>query len=380
MPELPIVAREMPALSLGTFEENLRHFSDWTSTIDATLGFDTANFTLRGSKLYLEDWFSNGLGRLITRYAPDGQFTVWQGFVNRMTLIEPGTRSSISLAGMANQVRAKYVLVDPATNPPTISTTPTQTANGTDADSQSRYGIHEEVIAIGETTAALATQKRDQHLQRLAWPLADDSFDTRQTDDLRLEVECQGFAHTLAWRIYNQIVNSGTVNISTMLGDVLTLVGQFIATLVADTNTAQVPQYIQDDRYALDILKGLVSLGDASNNRWIMPVLEDRTLYYRQARTTVDYYRRVSDNRQTVREKSGRELPPWEVRPDHWLRTTDIFPISAGDPTTLQRDPQVRYIEQVTWSEPHGLAMYGSQKYVTENLLAAGAVPGLGVV
>lgn len=381
MPNPPIVIREMPGLSLGSYEENLQRAPDWMSTIDATIGFDTASFTLRGSKLYLEDWFTNGLGRQVTRYASDGQFTIWQGFVNKMTLIEPGTRSSLSLEGIVNKDRAKYVLVDPTTTPPTLSATATQTANGQDIDSQARYGIHEAVISVGETTAALATQKRDQHLQRLAWPQADDSFDTQQTDDLRIEVECKGFAHTLAWQIYNQIVTSGTVNINAMISAILTAAGQFIATpYVLDTNTAQVPQYIQDDRFALDILKALVSLGDASNNRWVMPVLEERIFYYRQARTTVDYFRRVSDSRQTVRDISGRELPPWEVRPDHWLRTTDIFPFTMGDPTTLQRDPQVRYIEQVTWSEPNGLAMFGSQKYQTENLLAAGALPGVGVI
>lgn len=381
MTELPIIARQGAVLTLGSFEENLRHFSDWTSTIDATIGFDTASFTLHGTKLYLEDWFTNGLGRRIQRYEPKGGFSIWEGFVNKMTLVEPGTRSSLSLDGIVNKDRAKYVLVDPTTTPPTISATATQTANGQDTDSQARYGIHEGVISVGETTAALATQKRDQHLQRLAWPQADDSFDTQQTDDLRIEVECKGFAHTLAWQIYNQTVNSGTVNIDAMISAILTAAGQFIATpYVLDTNTAQVPQYIQDDRFALDILKALVSLGDASNNRWVMPVLEERIFYYRQARTTVDYFRRVSDSRQTVRNISGRELPPWEVRPDHWLRTTDIFPFTMGDPSSLQRDPQVRYIESVTWSEPNGLAMFGSQKYQTENLLAAGALPGVGVI
>lgn len=378
---LSLTAENMPVVSgVGTFAENIEHFSDWSSTIDAVLGFDTASFTLRGSKLYLEEWFANGLGRQITRYAPDGAFMVWQGFVNQMTLVEPGNSSTISLEGIANSVQAKFTCVETSVNPPVVSLAPTLTSAATDADSITQYGTHEEIISVGETTAVLAEQKRDQHLTRLSWPLADDQFDTQQTGDLSLQVSCKGWGHSLAWRIYNQTTNSGTANANTVISDIITAVGDFILSTHLSANATQIPQYLDDDRTALDIMRGIVSVGDASNNRWVMPVLEERALYYKQAASTVEYYRRVSDNRQAVREKSGHILPPWEVRPDRWIRTTDIFPITAGDPASLNRDKQTRYIEKVTWSEPYGLAMFGNQATFSRNLLAKNSLPGYRVV
>ena len=146
------------------------------------------------------------------------------------------------------------------------------------------------------------------------------------------------------------------------MGDILTAVAEFIDTLVTDTNTTQIPIYHQDSMAALDLLKAIASVGDASNNRWVMPVLENRTLYYRQAATTVGYYRRLADNKMSITNKDGRQLPPWEVRPDNWLRITDLYPFRASDPASLQQDPQVKYVERVEYSEPWGLTIFGSQR------------------
>ena len=374
------IAREMPGLSLPAFVDNLdpNHVTGWYSSVDATLGFKSASFSLYGNKNYLEDWFFNGLGRQITRYAPDGQFTIWDGFVNSMTLYEPGLRSIITLDGLANSVQAQYASMDTTTNPPTTTILPTLTAAGTDTDSIARYGTHSEIVNAGQVPATLATQIRDQQLQRLAWPQPDDTADSEQKD-LRLDFQCRGWGYSLAWRIYNQTTNSGAQNANVEVSDILTLVGQFIATSVFATNATQIPKYHQDSQRALDLILAILAVGDSSNNRWIAPVLEARTLYYRQARTSVDYYRRIADNSLAVYEKSGRKLPPWEVRPDHWLRLTDLYPFKANDPVLLQSDPQVKYVEEVIYSEPYGLQLLGAQRNRLAALQAAQSLLGVRV-
>jgi hypothetical protein len=58
----------------------------------------------------------------------------------------------------------------------------------------------------------------------------------------------------------------------------------------------------------------------------------------------------------------GRELPFWEVRPNRWLRTTDIQGFAAI-PTNIVDDRSAMYIERVDWNEDqNSITLTGSTK------------------
>ncbi|MFQ5609636.1 MAG: hypothetical protein ACE5F8_05125 [Woeseiaceae bacterium] len=344
--------------------------------ITATVGFDTASFDLRDRKDALEEFFYNGLGRHVVRYGPDGQFTAWEGQIVEMTLTVPGMRATISLSAMYNRVAVRYTELDTGSNPPG-ETADTTTADADDTDSQDRYGIKQLVFRppkASKLTQTDAEQLRDTMLSEYKQPRRSADIVSSMSEP-RLRVKCQGYGHTLGWRVYNYTAASGTDDADDEIADINTSVGQFIASTDLDANTLQVAQYTNEDLTALEQIQAIASLGDASDNRWLAYVLEDRKLYYKPASTTVKYWRRMADNRQEIRDQSGRVIPPWELRPNNWIRTTDVYPFGLA-PANLQDDYQAMFIESVEWQEPDTLLLAGSRGDAMQGVIARAANKG----
>src|SRR3972149_4996900 len=57
----------------------------WTHCISAVGGFDSAGFSLKGTRDYLKDWYDDGLMRRIVLINPEG-IVVWEGFVSRLAM------------------------------------------------------------------------------------------------------------------------------------------------------------------------------------------------------------------------------------------------------------------------------------------------------
>lgn len=323
--------------------------------ISADVGFDTCAFDIRDRQTTLAELFSNGLGRRITRYSPDGNFTVWDGYISEMTLHQPGLPPiTVSLAGMSNRSSTRYTPIDAATNPPTESPEAT-TAVVNDAASQERYGIKEKTFRppkINRMTAGNAAQNAAMitAIHRLPRPQPDFS---KRSAELKLEVKGEGFMHTLEWRVYNQTANSGLDYVYNIAAAIVSAVGQFIANTSLDNSNTQIQKYFNRDDTAFDILQAAAALGDNTNKRWLFYVLEDRRLYYKQAQTTVAYLQRGGDPKQQIHDTSGRIVPYYEMRPDRWIRISDILP-HALTPASLQNDAANSYIEAVDWREDEG--------------------------
>ncbi len=350
-----------PIATLDSTIEQDYPVSSWRHKITANIGFDTASFNLIASKRHLEEMFAEGCGRRITRYTSDGQSVVWDGYVSEMTLNEPGLQMRISLREMANSIIVKYTPTDTSTNPPTYAAE-TWTTPVNDAASQAKYGVKQKVFIppMNKLTAADAVQHANVMLAHYRMPMRS-GLAASSSDEFGLQMSCEGYAHTLDWRTYNQTILSGADNASTVMSTIVTATGQeFIADQDFYTNTTQIQKYFLNYDTGYDLVQLISNLGDSSNSRWLAYVLEDRILHYEMASITVDYYRRIEDGRQEIRDISGRLIPFWEVRPNHWMRTTDIFPY-ALTPASLKDDFQAMFVESVEWSEEQNtIAINGS--------------------
>ena len=347
------------ATSLTLYAPELE-VSNWRHRITATIGFDTASFTVQDSKYILEDIWANALGRRICRYTPDGNFLIWEGYINEMTLTEPGIQKTISLRDLYNRVGVRYIPIDTAANPPTESAE-TVTAAVDNTASQALFGIKEIVFRppkINRLITAEAEQQANTILLQYRMP--------RRSDDIRtggepgLSVSCEGYMHTLKWRKYNQTATSGNQDADLEIADIITSVGQFIASTALTSNGAtQIQEYFNRDDTAFDIIQQIAAMGGSDYARWVAYVMEGRKLYYEAASTSIAYYRRVADGRQEFFDLQYRAVPYWEVRPNKWVRTTDIFPHQLT-PASLQDDKQATYIESVEWTEPDSISITGS--------------------
>ena len=354
---------------------------NWSHRISANIGFDTASFDLLDTKYILEEFLYSGLGRDITRYSQDGNLTVWNGQIVEMTLVQPGLQSRISLREMFNRASVRYIPINTAANPPTESAE-TSTAVANDTISQAKYGIKQIVVRpahIDRITATDAAQLANVVLQKCKEPVRSNTI-TNSNSEPRLTVECEGYFHTLGWRIYNQTASSGTDNADAIIDAVQTSVGEFIdATAITSNSPTQVQKYFNRDDTAFNIIQWIASLGDTSYNRWLAYVLEDRKLVYKQAfditSITIDYIRRINDGRQEIWTPDHRLVPPWEVRPNTWMRISDIYSFEPLS-TTLPADYQTTYIESVQWSEPDQLSLTGSTGDRAQVIMARAAAQG----
>src|SRR3990167_8229529 len=304
MPIVPVLNNSIA--NAGPHVED-NQISNWQHR-NSAFGFDTAECDLLGSQLILEDKFFNYLGRRLTRYSPDGQFVIWDGQIVEMILQQPGLQRRLSLRDMYNRVSVRYIPIDTSANPPTESAeTPTAVANNT--DSQALYGIKEIVFRPPQNriTATDAAQMRDTIKSFYYLPLPSDASRLGSGRDTPgLHVICEGYYHTLGWRIFNQNSVSGAQNANLAISEIAVAVGQFIPSKSLSTNTTQVQKYFNRDNTAKSLIEWIVSLGDSSFNRWLAYVYEDRKLVYEAApsiASTVRYYRRMADNRQEIRDK-----------------------------------------------------------------------------
>ncbi len=365
---MPVIQMSNGPVQSDTYQHDWE-VNNWRHRITARIGFDTASFTILGEKYTLEDLWNYALGRKITRYSPDGHFVIWEGQVIEMVLREPGIQKRISLRDMINRAYVRYIPTDTTTNPPTYSAE-TSTTAADDTTSQGLYGVKSKSFTprINKITNTNASQQANVILQQYRQPKR--AADIGKSNDVGLDVVCEGYGNTLDWKIYNQTANSGTQDADLEISDIYTSAGQFLSAKSLSSNSGtQIKKYFNEDQTALKIIQDIAALGDTSYNRWLIQVLEGRILYYRTASTSVAYYRRMNDSRQEFKNLDGRVIPYWEIRPDNWVRTVDVYPHTLT-PALLADDKQATYIEAVDWAEPDDLSISGSTGDTSQVLIA----------
>jgi hypothetical protein len=124
------------------------------------------------------------------------------------------------------------------------------------------------------------------------------------------------------------------------------------------------------NRYAGDIIRALVSLGDASYNRWIFMVDAHRYPVYKMAPTEVRYEISLTDRTHDVKVFGTNErVLPWQVECGEWLRVSDLLTKSTGY-DTLREDPRNRFLESVQYTAPYSLSLTGGRIDTVGQMLA----------
>ena len=364
----------------GTFLYRLNQPEGYSHTILANGGYWNASFTLPGRIVDMDDWITNGLGRLITVY-DDTLSICWQGFVNEVEAVYgPLTVKHGPLLGIANQVQITYSTVDTTTSPPTVGLRAT-TAAINDTTSQALFGIIPKMLSTGGATPVTAVQITTTYLAEHARPETTKTWagGGQMASAPSLTVSCVGAAQWLMYP-YNYTASSGAVNASAKIVAIIAAnpnIAWLPFTGSLATNTLQVQRWENDYNLAWDLIMEVVAQGDAANARWLFGVYEDYTCRYEAAPTTVEYHQRLTDAAQRITLPTGAPVPPWRVLPGKWLLFPDLL-VGGIIPTDLKDDPRSMFIESVAYTQPFGLELQGGSTDTLKQMLGQMGLAGVG--
>lgn len=333
-------------------------------TITDGIGYDAASFILTGPLDYLVHWFEHGLIRDVVWKTPTGG-TAWNGYVSRLVFTVSGNTRTEAIAGMRNRILYIYTPLDTTKNPPEAGAQTTITKN--DTSSQDRYGIKVGVISGGECTAATADDVALAALAALK--------DTRQGETIAvgagkipsLKVEMRGYGHMANWYYYTQTASSGTSNANTIIGLVLAADPNGVLSSVAtniDTCATAIEQYWDGKQLGWKIIQDITGRGYETGGigyRWSVGVYEGRKATYKQSEAVdsnevplstnkhLILHRQIHDAGDSILDDAGKEVMPWEMRPDRLIYTEGI----PGRPM---------YIEQVKFTAPFKVSLSGTDE------------------
>lgn len=322
---------------------------NWRHTISAFGGFDTADFDLIESPAVIHDWICNGLARPVV--ARDETLSVmWEGFVDSITVTQGGLSIVHGpVTSIANRIYAIYSGVDTSVYPPVIGVRKrTPTINS--LKSQQDWGIWPFILSLAGVTDANADRLVDMYMQEHDHPEVSSSF-SFGGNNIQVSIQCKGWHHTLKYP-YTDVSVSGTIAVSTRMKGILT--AQPNTGWVSldygriQENTTPVKAYEEDDRPAIEHLRGLTAMGDSNNNRWIFGVYEDRKAAYEPVSRIIDYRMNLSDPRSGVLDSSDASIPTWRLRPGKWVFFQDFLAgMGAVDINNLHLDSRLLQIESV---------------------------------
>ena len=123
-------------------------------------------------------------------------------------------------------------------------------------------------------------------------------------------------------------------------------------------------------------MKGVVSIGDSSFNRWLFSVGKGRKAYYSAVPTTTAYQRALAAPEQRLEVYgAGTRVYPWEARAGRWTFYTDLL-VGKAPAAERRSDPRFLFVEQATFTLPWGLTLDGSDFGKLDQALAKMGLDG----
>ncbi|KAA3645341.1 MAG: hypothetical protein DWQ07_12805 [Chloroflexi bacterium] len=405
-----IVISQNPVVvaSPGEIERTLKQGHGWRENtyrhdLRAEGGFWTCSFSMLGDLDDLRDFSRKGLGAQVQSYTKEGD-PAWEGYIHSMELVLPGFSSLSSFESMANRVWVRY----------TTSTAGEKTGSSAqnysaeemarqmlfgdgntlrstkynDLASQARWSVKERVFSGGQMPGATeANNLAQQLLEKVSNPTRPNmQFKSGGGDDRvpYIDVKCRGWWHRFNWEVYTQTANTGNENVSAQQALIIAQFSDLVATSDVRTNTYQVLQRHNADRFASDILIDNTRLGDTSNQRYAVAMLEDRRFRYAPAAENlltpgaVRYFTRALDPQRKIRDAGQVDVPFALVRPDNWIIAEDLQPYDTTQYATLDANPAAAYIEAVSYSEPNDIQIFSERGQMLDVLIAKAASGNLG--
>lgn len=340
-----------PLVRGGGFIDSVAPYSEQYNHLTNIFGgYWSASLRIRQPDIRIEDWIEDGLMRHVDVRGP-GSGNIFEGFVNTVTVRRGGYTVRVGpLLDMANRAKLVYSAIDTSGAAP-VTGLRLETA-WTDGDyCQDCFGILEAVYSGGGISA-------DEVDEILGLQLRKGST-TPKSNDLQLpadlgsgvvELEIAGYVRLLEKYVYNSST-TGTVNLSQKLTDVLTADPNSLINVNAariTSNTLAVPAWENDDRTAMQIVKGLVAEGDSSLSQYRFGIFNGRTPLYEPVDDTVYYVRAAHERRQAVFLAGGGYVDPWEIETGRWLQQSDLAVGRHLD--RLIDDPRAMMIESVRYT------------------------------
>lgn len=336
--------------------------NSYSHEISADGGYINCRFTVGANLDDAEDWYL-GIGRHIEVYN-ESLVKIWEGFVNKIDL-SLGTFSTKRgpLMDVGNRVCISYQTVTYNTNPP-IGGDRIISPVVNDTVSQAKYGIIEKALAGGTGTTTEEEQIRDTYLVEFSDPpIGQEIAAGNESSTITVSIECLGYIHFMDVYTFSQTANSGTQNLSAKIEDIITAdINSIFSTDFTDivSNTLQVGEYENDAKTARAIIKGLVSVGDASDNRYTFGIYNGLKASYRAIPTDYEYIHRIADQGQQVFTQSDSLVQPWNIKPARWLFVSD-FLIGKVGVLPLRLDPRMVFIESVIFTAPWQVQIVGGK-------------------
>lgn len=339
---------------LNFTDDLTENHQNYTHTINAVGGFESASFSLGGTPEYLKDWYDDGLMRRIVMYSPEA-VPVWEGFVNRLNLTAGSLKKTKSIEGMFNRVYMRYNPLDTSLSPP-LEKAPT-TLVFDDILSQSEWGVKSVVISGGGRTDDMAFNWGRTILRERKQPVTGEDVSTGNVGGYSLEVECLGYYHTLKWIPYISALG-GSVQAHQAIQEVLQYFNGINGSWISqdfglmDYSFASAKRGYNNYPNCWSVIEDVIQAGGASGERWVGGIYQDRRMVFKRAEAIdglyadeYQLYRSLSDQGQFIYDvATGTEVKPWDMTPDKVLHTVDF---NVGGTRDLM------YIEQVRFSEPY---------------------------
>ena len=213
-----IVIENNPVNVLESFHQELNQDEfNIQSVITRDMGgFWSAKLSiLQPRKNYALQMLANGPGRSV-RFFNEKSIAVWEGFISKVT-VDTGAASAFNdVQPVANEVWVRYRDI--------ITGNLTRSAVASHTNSQNKYGQKDWVLSGGQLAGVVADQKADNYLNLNFWATPQlDSFEIGGGGggEIDLQIQCLGWWHTLDWRVYNQTVDVGSVNTSTLMDEII---------------------------------------------------------------------------------------------------------------------------------------------------------------
>ena len=326
----------------------------YTHTITAAFGFESMQVSMRATKDEAQAWIDpTCLMRSVVVTGPDGQ-TVWEGFVTTIEATFGQEQRAVSLAAMANKVRAKY------TN---FAGTPGVITPVSDATSIALYGTKETVLSQSYVGSDAATIMAGARLAQSAYPTMGPTTHIGSGDlgDITLTITCAGWYATFDWLfatytaglsnpafwpvITEHVKTLTTAYVatnnffSTSYGDIVSAGSSADTTAVADGTTYK-------QKLESMLTRGANISGAYKRLAW--GIYEDRawkiSIWAGDSPTTITYRRYLGDG--LVYGSGGQIVAPWDVRPDAMYEVVDLLDVA---PVATAADAAARfYVQRVT--------------------------------
>jgi hypothetical protein len=177
-------------------------------------GFRNANFSFYSSNPVAEEWFYTGVGRHVEVYNRRGN-KIWEGAVNEVSFnVGPRSVKVGPLFNVSNRINIGWQHPNYGIPGDPLAGVYEETGWKDNEDSQTRYGVLEELISGGTGEEPEMLTFRDDSLEKKAEPgLSETLSSGSDSSSISMSVSCIGYTRMLEKQVYNLPWQSGFVQV-----------------------------------------------------------------------------------------------------------------------------------------------------------------------